>query len=81
MQQAHLGALDAADAQLSILGAAGGALGGLLLLQVLQGASQAQRGAVEVAAAQLKGEQELAVHHQLAHPRRQIPAADCQHIL
>ncbi len=80
----HLLALDAADAEFAAVavGRLGrGALGGLLLLQVLKCARQSERGAVEVARAQRKGQHELVVEDQRSAPCRQIRTADCQHIL
>ena len=82
--KAHLLALDAADAKFAAIavGQLGrGALGGLLLLQVLQCARQSEGGAVEVARAQCKWQHELVVEDQRSAPCRQIRTADCQHIL
>ena len=51
------------------------------LLQVVQGAGQAKGCAVEVAAPDVKGEQELAGEEQLAAPAGEGAATDSQNIL
>lgn len=81
---ADLLALNTAHAQLSrvAVGRGGrGALGRLLLLQVLQSARQPKGSAVEVAQAQAEGQHKLVVEHQVLAPRRQVRAAYCQDIL
>lgn len=83
-QGLYLLALDAADAELARVAIGRlrcGALGCLLQLQVLQGARQAECGAVEVARAQRKGQHELVVEHQRRTPCRQVRPAYRQHVL
>lgn len=70
-RQAHLLPLQAAEPELPDLSVCVGCIPSLSileLLQVVQSASQAKGSTVEVAATYVKGEQELAGHHQLAAP-------------
>ena len=60
---------------------AGATLCSLQRLQMLQGPADAKRGAVKVAAAQLKGEEELAGKHQLPAPSWQCASTYGQNIL
>ena len=53
----------------------------VLLLEVLQGPEEAGGGAVEEAAADVEGEEELAGVHQLLHPGRHVAPTQHQYVL
>lgn len=77
----HLCSLDPADSEFPVLDGGCCPLSCLLLLEVLQRAREAERGAVEQPSPELEWEEELAVECEWPDPCRQVVPADRQDVL